>query len=569
MKLGDATTNIFEVFSGKNQYQIPFYQRRYVWDDANWRPLWEDIILLPKKHFAGTIITYEQANNSIEIVDGQQRLTTFQIIFCVIRDLWVLQPGNRTLDQEETIAEINRYIECDPRSKKPRIVPANRDKKAFDLVVKSPNSECPKDFKSLQDSEEHLIITAYKFFEDKITIYLDHCEDGEKLQALENLSDTLKEFRLIHAQLDSVSGYDPEEIFQIINDTGRMLDDFDYIRNYLFLRTKKYLQNEDVTKNEDVAKELDTLYNNHWDKFEDWDSKKLNLFFQAFLMAKLGPTCFDGENKDIQPFDCYRKHIKIIEKGQDQKFSPLLQLSCYADSYEKLNSPPTSFTEGPDLRKLGHRMRFYDDLQLPRLDWFLLFMKHSSELSDEDLNKLCNILESYIVHSWLCSGKYEYSYEHIINFCSQEVNCKPNVQKFVNYLSEHWPDPAQVEKILRADADFVAHNLILYILYRIEPLPSSTESTLFNFGDKKINKLVEPASIYWELLAEVDEGKSDYNRNQLESEVKKIANSIGNITSEAAESDVDWNIAKICQRTDQLLEAFNRIWEPKAEDLKS
>ena len=178
MKLGTATTDIADMFSGKKQYQIPFYQRRYVWDQKNWEPLWEDIIQLPEKHFAGTIITYEQRDKSVEIVDGQQRLTTFQIIFCVIRDLWDLKAYPASEEDTSVVierkrSEIIRYIVQDAPGEPPRILPAKRDREYFESVfsrklweklnIQEP-SACLNAFKSLQDSSEHPIIAAYGFF---------------------------------------------------------------------------------------------------------------------------------------------------------------------------------------------------------------------------------------------------------------------------------------------------------------------------------------------------------------------------------------------------------------------
>ena len=413
------------------------------------------------------------------------------------------------------------------------------------------------------------------FFGLKIITYLESCENVP--ETFRELADILRNFRVINAELDSKSGYDPEEIFQIINDTGRMLDDFDYLRNYLFLRTKKYLQNEDVTENEEVAKELDILYDNHWDKFEgeDWNSEKLNLFFRAFLMAKLGPTLFDSEDKDIQPFDCYRKHIKIIEEGQDQKFSPLLQLSCYADFYEKLNNSTTSVEEASDLRKLGNRIRFYDDLKLPPLDWFLLFMnppklpdsesckEDSTELSKKDLNKLCDILESYIIRKWLCDGNYEGSYERIKTFCSEQLNGKTTVtvQKFVEHLSEQWPDPDRVQEVLQERADVVTPDLVLYILYRIEhpndPVVATQIKKLFS-DSNFLHELItcSPSDGWEDLLTETDNIAG------------RIGNSIGNIESKTTVSVSGWNIEKIHSRIEKLLECFNKIWKPEARDYR-
>lgn len=614
MQINDFQT-ISLLFSEKNQYKIPRYQRRYVWNMINWEALWQDIIQLTRDqddtHFAGTIMTYQEKEMVTEIIDGQQRLTTFQIILCVIRDLWESKEYEDNLNAEDKdeiegkLGSLTKMGSIGTDNSYPfRLKPSSLDEEAFRSVVSQSlwsstinNSDTTvlEAFDSLfekgfnengKQSEQHLIVTAYGYFGKEIVGYL---ENGCLSELAYLFSVFTSRSNVIKVTIESNDMYDPERIFQTINDTGRMLTDFDYLRNYLFLRTRKRLG----------AEPSDKLYGQHWDRFEKWDDGKLEQFFQAYLKAKLGPGCLKDKNMDIKPFDCYRKHINTLEGPDDNFFIPLLELSRYANSYDELSN---SDEIDEDPQKLSNQMRFYDYLELPRLDWFLLFMQHAHESSDsellqsdmsessvseildkltmsreenskvlssEGLNELCEILESYIVRRWLCDETYESSYKYIISFFDEQSKDEHEVQEFVNYLSTHWPDPKGIEDVLRENADSVAPNLILYILYRIEPLPSSTGPTLFNFGDKKINKLVEPADIYWELLAEVDEGKSNYNRNQLESEAKKIANSIGNITSEATKSTVDWNKEKIVQRTNRLLESFNGMWKPKAEDLKS
>ena len=81
------------------KYRIPIYQRRYVWEDNNWRHLWTDIEAVVKnvseaKHFTGVIVIRDEAN-TLEIVDGQQRLTTFQIF--VRSEIFVKALAIRTL----------------------------------------------------------------------------------------------------------------------------------------------------------------------------------------------------------------------------------------------------------------------------------------------------------------------------------------------------------------------------------------------------------------------------------------------------------------------------------------
>ena len=449
MKLGpDSIKKISDLFSSKNRYHIPVYQRRYVWDMANWETLWRDLTQLQsqidagqknKKHFTGTIVTHtEEGNENWDIIDGQQRLTTFQVIFCVIRDLCTsgLYPSSMSSDIKSAVTGFSRLSKLQTGSsdgKKHelldyRLIPTAHDRKAFQLVVEgkigkrikntvSKNSDpslmVPAVLEEFQllaadgQSDQNRIITAYGYFGVQIIDYL-RSEGSEKLR---NLTDTLSDnFRVIRIDLDDTED-EPEKVFETINDTGRMLDDFDYLRNHLFLRFRKLSQSK-----------LDELYTDHWEKFEKWDAKRQDLFFRKFLMAKLGPRCFESKEKVMKSFDLYRKYsssladtvdlnteytdavtesLKRSEGHLSQVEYELEQLSCYADSYQGLTNY-VQITKSSDLGTLGNRMQFYDDLNLPRLDSFILFLKHECGLKEIDLHIVCDILESYIVRRMLC-----------------------------------------------------------------------------------------------------------------------------------------------------------------------
>ena len=81
-----------DLFHPQVVYQIPPFQRRYAWNkERQWRPLWEDICSIADRlitgpanvcpHFMGAIVLQETDNpNEILIIDGQQRITTLQLI---------------------------------------------------------------------------------------------------------------------------------------------------------------------------------------------------------------------------------------------------------------------------------------------------------------------------------------------------------------------------------------------------------------------------------------------------------------------------------------------------------
>jgi uncharacterized protein with ParB-like and HNH nuclease domain len=90
------------VFDRTERLEAPLFQRPYVWkEDENWIPLWEAIETIAQKkledkptrpHFLGTIVL-DQLKTQIgtiharQIIEGQQRLTTLQILLAAVRDL--------------------------------------------------------------------------------------------------------------------------------------------------------------------------------------------------------------------------------------------------------------------------------------------------------------------------------------------------------------------------------------------------------------------------------------------------------------------------------------------------
>lgn len=85
------------VFMQPQRLVVPLFQRRYVWNqDSQWEPLWDDVVRVaerllqqphvkPQPHFLGAVVL-QQIQNPVglmqtrTIIDGQQRLTTLQLL---------------------------------------------------------------------------------------------------------------------------------------------------------------------------------------------------------------------------------------------------------------------------------------------------------------------------------------------------------------------------------------------------------------------------------------------------------------------------------------------------------
>lgn len=79
-----AYGNSFSIIRNDYLYEIPFFQRRYVWKEDNWKELLESLSVANDCPFLGSIILKEnsdtEGNTFWTVIDGQQRLTTLSIL---------------------------------------------------------------------------------------------------------------------------------------------------------------------------------------------------------------------------------------------------------------------------------------------------------------------------------------------------------------------------------------------------------------------------------------------------------------------------------------------------------
>ena len=91
----NAEEGSFGFMWDKNNIEILLFQRPYVWNRAQWKQLFNDLLNSFREqrlHFLGSIILKQLPSSMGEgsrrsLIDGQQRLTTFSILVKSIYDL--------------------------------------------------------------------------------------------------------------------------------------------------------------------------------------------------------------------------------------------------------------------------------------------------------------------------------------------------------------------------------------------------------------------------------------------------------------------------------------------------
>ena len=89
------------LFAEPYWFRIPYYQRSYLWQNDNVRDLLDDLWFAfendpEREYFMGALVLDKEDEylsdgekyTVYDIIDGQQRLTTFMIVMSVLRDLF-------------------------------------------------------------------------------------------------------------------------------------------------------------------------------------------------------------------------------------------------------------------------------------------------------------------------------------------------------------------------------------------------------------------------------------------------------------------------------------------------
>lgn len=291
-----------QILQQPQRLMIPLFQRPYVWGkDAQWEPLWDDIVRMadalrpnlnnpPKPHFLGAIVL-QQRNVSIQsvphrwVIDGQQRLTTLQIIIDAVQACMEVNglttPAGRLKNLIENEEEYRQ--EADDVFK---LWPTNRDRDAYREVM---GATPPIDYTVLIHKGER-IVEAHKYFSNAAHDYMSGEEMSQKANALEIALKQLLKIVVIDLDADE----DAQEIFETLNSRGVKLSAADLIKNFIFQRL------------EDAGADSESAYERYWKRFETafWETEitsgrlkqpRTAVFLNQFLIARTGDVVTASE----------------------------------------------------------------------------------------------------------------------------------------------------------------------------------------------------------------------------------------------------------------------------------
>jgi hypothetical protein len=227
MKADERT--IGDVLTNQIRYEIPAYQRPYSWESGNVEQLlddvWEAYEANDEEYFIGSLITIEREKGVLyDVVDGQQRLTTLNLIFSRLRDA-VDEPakselGRRVLPRNALTGE----------EETPRLTLRQRDQSFFRrhvLAGEAVSEAVRKEIVKEQDAPKQRIVENLAAVDDFITR-----RDQKTLKLFANYLLT----KVYVVFVTTASWQSAYRLFNVLNARGMPLSNADLIKNMLFAR---------------------------------------------------------------------------------------------------------------------------------------------------------------------------------------------------------------------------------------------------------------------------------------------------------------------------------------------
>lgn len=324
-----------QIFSLPQRLVVPLFQRPYVWErDEQWDPLWSDIRRLAEvrlrdpfssaTHFLGAVVVQAQDGQlgnmqSSNIIDGQQRLTTLQLLMDAAASV-LESVGFDTFAGQLASLTHNQVTFVPSGASRLKVRHTNRDRAAYDEVM---DADPPVNHEDLTHASSK-ITRAHAYFADVVANWLGDTDDGASDARAAALVGVLTGgLQLVAINLTATEN--SQEIFETLNARGTPLTAADLIKNFVFQRL--------------AADGADTrrAYAEDWpfdSKF--WETQvsvgryyvsRSSLFLNQWLASRIG--------EEISPLQTFTRFKGYVEHDARQAMSKLLPVIKYqADLYE-------------------------------------------------------------------------------------------------------------------------------------------------------------------------------------------------------------------------------------------
>lgn len=438
---------------------VPLFQRPYVWNEDNqWEPLWSDVARISERllsrprdkhqpHFLGAVVLQQVQNpagtlQERTIIDGQQRLTTLQLLFDALHaELTAVNATTASLRIESLVMNPEPF--CRQPEDRFKVWPTNRDRPAFDAVMAA---KPPVDYEAVGYPDEKMV-QAHRYFSSRAREWLAEA-GNDQIKARASAIETAVSELLQMVVIDLGADENAQEIFETLNARGAQLTAADLIKNFVFQRLL------------DSGADVENAYEQHWKEFETafWEKEvnvgrlhypRSSLFLNHWLVARTGEEVLARE-----VFTRFKQYTIEAAQPMPQLLTQLHQAATVYRSFVQSGSQ----SSGP-INRVGLFAYRTGVMESEVVKPFMLhlFDPELPEIPEPQLHKALDCFESWMVRRMLIRAvtkNYNLLIAELITHLHNvdRPSTGDAVEKFLANQtsgSRYWPDDSEIRETLR------------------------------------------------------------------------------------------------------------------------
>ncbi|WP_084039575.1 DUF262 domain-containing protein [Demequina sp. NBRC 110053] len=540
------TWSLGEILKPERRYIIPTFQRSYEWTrDAQWELLFEDLASTASRlfdvrefaerteavpdeervapHFLGAVVCdtlpFPAGGVALRsVIDGQQRLTTVQLLIRGLLD--VVLEGDQTGALRGKAKALRKMISNDEDS---GAVPEDvyklwprRDDRAYWPALM-------EDAVPAYRRHDHPYLLAREYFAHATREYLEDFDGDtrdQRLRALVDAVDTL--FQIVVIDLDKND--DAQVIFEVLNGRQTKLSASDLVKNLIFLRAE-FARTE----------QLEAVYDLYWSQFDDawWKERvgtghaqrgRRDVLLSVWLTATTGSEVTVG--------NLYSEVRRYLDTRKPQTEALLRDLSQFAQAYREVYGALA--VSDVRLRTAYSRLVELGILTaVPLLAWLRTLPEDQLSLADQRTAVLA--VESFTVRRMIgnwATRNYGATFVRALKNAKDAAPGEIAVAIVDALESAGWPSDAELGDALRTSNFFrlaaFRKRLVLGALDdRMRADDRKQAPAVIDYGRLQVEHILPQAwKEHWPLPAELDE----VERLHASSERDLALNRIGNLT---------------------------------------
>ncbi|GAA8584313.1 DUF262 domain-containing protein [Helicobacter pylori] len=436
-KIDSKESYLQDILKDKLYYQIPIYQRPYQWTEGNCEKLLDDLFFnyeddRESDYFCGSLVLIAISEDSkvktYDVVDGQQRLSTFILLAKVLADLY-----NDCLSDPKNLERLQEGWK-DRHTERKRL--------SFNTIGSNAEDDFAYALEHFNDSQASKNKNNENNYLKNAVCLKDYLREKE----IENINDFI-DWLYCNVVFVTITCPDADKalrIFNVLNARGLPLNATDIFKGELL---------------KELAKEE--------------DQKKLVSRWNA-----LSQKCSDNDLTMETLFSWYLTYLNPVTSGKSME-------ERLADQFERLNKPPLEYFKGIEnfynayckvlemQDRHAHLLSYKDDDYLH----VILCASILHHYSDQDIEALKELLVKFYYQDWVAGQtkstrsqtccniikalKEKQSVENIASIVKKYLDDKNITQRF----KENLQDDHLYEKHKRASKNSWLRPILILVEY--------------------------------------------------------------------------------------------------------